>query len=285
VINELADTETETGPQVPCGNCAHRTKRPLPASGPWADPEQDGSGFLFRIQDGTLAGFYFGYSDAGDSDWLLMNGELEPGDTPEVLWQLETHLSRFTGGSCPGCDFAAPDGIEQTDMIRVEFLQKNHARFRINGGAWHYLVPVMYGNAGYAYFPETTPYLFPEMAHADGEPAPWVYVINLVDNDGLVSSRSRIVHLKPHETYVNQYGNTSFFIRSTEIIPPSTDNPVIKIFCAVGADAETSVCIVDALYDEYQWLFMMPFANLGANRFHADDEGGNSIEGFRIGYD
>lgn len=87
------------------------------------------------------------------------------------------------------------------------------------------------------------------------------------------------------QSYVNQFGELSFFVRSVELIPPSTDNPVIKIFCAVGADAETSVCFVDALYDEYQWLFMMPFANLGANRFHADDELGNSIEGFRIGYD
>jgi hypothetical protein len=29
----------------------------------------------------------------------------------------------------------------------------------------------------------------------------------------------------------------------------------------------------------------MPIANLGANRFFAEDEAGNSIEAFRIGYD
>jgi hypothetical protein len=275
-----------TGPQVPCSGCTERTQRPWPASGPWADPEQDGSGFLFRIQDGTLGGFYFGYGDAGDSDWLLMNGVLEPGDTSEVLWQLETHLSRFTGGSCPGCDYAAPGGIEQTDMIRVEFLQKNHARYRINGGVWHYLVPVLYGTAGYAHFPESTPYLFPELGGEDEDANAWVLVFEEPFEVGAAIVDTTIVHLGPSETAIDpDRGLLVEYISEERFSLADPQPPVATVRCGNVGLSLSLQCGVHISFHNYVNTFYMPIANLGANRFFAEDEAGNSIEAFRIGYD
>ncbi|NNL95890.1 MAG: hypothetical protein HKO64_09745 [Xanthomonadales bacterium] len=280
-VSIAPETESETGPNVPCTGCENRINTPLPASGPWADTELDGSGFLFRVQNETLAGWYFGYSDSGDSDWLLFSGALQPGQSAEVLWKVEASLTRFTGGSCPDCAYSPPQDTSGEGIIEVEFLQKNHARFRVNGGPDHYITPLHFGAGGEALFAAQTPYILPNLAGPT--PTAWVFVETTASGEPLEPVSTQVFHLKKPESG----GNYPYEFESVEhsILPTDPLPPALSVDCGEGQSQPGLHCRVTVRMPPNARHYEMPLGNLGHNRFFAEDEQGNRVEAFRINFD
>jgi hypothetical protein len=279
----------QEGPQVPCADCDSRINSPFPASGPWVNSERTGSGFLFEIQNGVLAGFHFGYDSEGNPQWLLFSGDLEPGGDAGTMWQLETHVSLFTGGSCISCPYEAPESPTSVGTIKLEFLQKNHGRFQLNDAEPEYMVPLLFGSGGHLFFPEHAEYLLPELAEGGDKPAPWVIVMTEYPNEDPPVFRSKVVHLKPADD--NEIGVKFSYESVEESILAFTDSfvPDVTINCSFYNSGQDLLCEAAFLRahlegNEY-FRVRLPIANIGANRFFGEASWGDTLEGFRINYD
>jgi hypothetical protein len=280
-------TMAQEGPSVPCPDCESRINSPYPTSGPWANTDQTGSGFLLHMQNGILAGFYFGYNDQGEPEWLLFNGPLQAGEEDStVQWELEASLSRFSGGSCPTCGYQPPADQDSAGTIHLKFYQRNHASFRFDSEDEQYMVPLLYGSAGYAHFAEQTPYLLPELG-GDGENAgPWVVTFykGSPPDDNLYNTM--IVHFSSAETTLSEDTGLEVQYRAIETFSLfDPEPPVARINCADFTGAGEPECQVVIVFHEYLDVFYMPIANLGANRFYGENEEGDAVEGFRLQYD
>jgi hypothetical protein len=168
--------------------CELQTVKQLPASGAWANPDQNGSGFYVEVQGMLAAIAYFGYDEAGNPDWYLLSGDLVPSERDGVLWEIEGSPSRFSGGSCLDCEYVAPVSEVLDTTIRFEFLQRAHARMVLADGSFQYLVPLMFGTGGAAFFADQTPYLLPLFEPVDlpfwgVTPTPWLLVVDPVSLD------------------------------------------------------------------------------------------------------
>lgn len=280
----------QEGPQVPCTDCDARIHSPYPASGPWANTNQTGSGFLFEIQNGVLGGFYFGYDNEGDPQWMLFSGPLVEDEDPGILWSLDTNVSLYDGGSCIGCPYQAPTDISPAGTIRIEFLQKNHGTFQFDGNEKQFMVPLLFGSGGTAHFQEETPYLFPELGGEGEDASAWVLVRTDHSGDAPVRTSSLVHFRKGKPPNVKPaLGRLWFFTEESAFSLGDPNPPFASIFC--GPDSlesrlrcDLTVNVEDAPPDTYN-QYTMPIANLGANRFFAEDELGITIEGFRLGYD
>lgn len=278
----------QDGPFVPCPDCAARTTTTYPASGPWANTEQTGSGFLLNIQNGVLAGFYFGYDDEGNPVWLLFSGPLQPGPEDSIVqWQVEATLSRFSGGSCLECDYAPPTDQAPAGTVLLKFFQRNHASYQFNDGQEVYMVPLLYGSAGYAHFAEVTPYLLPELGADGGDASPWVLTFyNPESNQNL--HNALILHFEAAEFLMGgEVGLVVGYSSRERISMPSPATPSATVACG-DFSAEGSVkcrVYVDSLFQDLSGIYWMPVGNLGASHFKAESEDGRTVEGFRIGYD
>lgn len=120
------------GPFVPCVGCENLSQATYPESGIWHNPEQSpGSALDIEIQNGILAGFFYGYSNNGQPEWQIVSGKLLNSEENGILWELETTLTRAEGGSCIDCEFIPPDQITEGAVIRLEFMQRNYLRVSI----------------------------------------------------------------------------------------------------------------------------------------------------------
>ncbi|NNL95891.1 MAG: hypothetical protein HKO64_09750 [Xanthomonadales bacterium] len=280
----------QQGPEVPCADCEARNEHAWPTSGPWANTHTDGSGFLFEIQNGEIAGWYFGYNEAGDPQWYLFNSPLINGTEGDVSWMAAADLLLFEGGNCINCPWQGP-GEPQTDgTIKLEFFQRNHGRFQFGDSEPEFMVPLLFGSAGKAHIPEQTDYVFPELAISDEDRSAWVLVSTDHSGDSPVLD-STLVHFKPsflsHESA--QFRRVHYHSVEFAFSLASPNPPFMSVSC--GPDSfrpelhcDLIVNVKNAPPDTYM-NYTMPIANLGANRFFAEDENGNTIEGYRIGYD
>lgn len=75
--------------------CPRDTTDAYPETGLWFDPSEPGSGFMFEIQNRTLAGYYFGYDESGKPAWHLISGQLIVAENESAAWHLETILHSF----------------------------------------------------------------------------------------------------------------------------------------------------------------------------------------------
>ena len=280
-------SQAQEGPFVPCPNCDARIFQPFPDSGPWANTDQTGSGLLLNIQNGVLAGFHFGYDVEGQPEWLLFNGELEPNEEDgDILWQVEAPLSRFSGGSCPTCAYQPPSMQESVGTIRLKFFQRNHASVQFDSEDEQFMVPLLYGSAGYARFAEFTPYLLPELGSDEDTPTRR-WVISIYDGTGETSvSRSENVRFLASEvTDDDEDGVEVQFktIESESLATPAL--PVARIICSVFSGKDQPDCLIGIELAGFLGEFTMPLGNLSANRFFAENEDGLRLEAFRLNYD
>lgn len=289
LVGGPATASAQTGPEVPCTNCDARTEFPWPVSGPWINSDTDGSGFLFEVQNGTIAGWYFGYDETGDPQWYLFNSPLVEGMSDDVLWQAEVDLLLFDGGNCINCPWQNPGAPEVTGSLKIEFFQKNHGRFQFGDAEPEFMVPLLFGSAGKAHFPEDTDYVFPDLGFSDDEPGRWVLVST--DNSGDEAIRtSDLVHFRETKPPGEGFPLESLFYRTVEpALSLANPNPSFaSISCGPDFEFPELICRVTVNVRNQVGVYMnykMPVANLGANRFFAEDENGNTVEGFRIGYD
>jgi len=77
---------------------------PMPESGAWTTMEGNNTGLYFEVQDGVLAGAYFGFDDNGNPTWLTFNGELASTTLLDIheanSWQVTAPLQQLQNGGC-----------------------------------------------------------------------------------------------------------------------------------------------------------------------------------------
>jgi len=155
---------------------------PLPESGAWFDPAEPGTGLFLELQNGTLVGTYFGFDGNGNDAWLLFTGPLVAGkttannDDPEVVWDVEANLDRFTNGRCiVDCTGGQSDNTKESSntvgTIRLEFLGRSLARFSVDGGPMQEIVPLLFGVPGFNETPETSKLFSPVLTGR------WIFVL------------------------------------------------------------------------------------------------------------
>lgn len=283
----ISSTQAQEGPTVPCVGCDSLTQAPLPESGLWHNPEQSpGSGLNFEIQNGVLAGFFYAYDTDGNPEWELLSGQLVVSEKPGVVWELETTLIRAQGGSCRDCAYTPPQ-ISNGDTIRLEFMQRNYLRITI-GSFDQYFVPFIYGSSAKAFFPNKTPYLFPEFSGT----TPFI----LVFKGGpplQYPNVAPMVFLNIKLVGIVQVNNARTLRYSMDRFPPPGDPPppnlhIGLIDCQLDTQLNEPVCMVEISHPDFASLagpYLMPVGNFGNNRFFAEDADGTTIEGYRFDYD
>ncbi len=272
MLLSVSSTHAQEGPIVPCVGCDSLTHAPFPESGLWFNPEQTpGSGLNFEIQNGVLAGFFYGYSAEGKPEWQLVSGALVPSAVEGVLWELETTFTRAEGGSCIGCEFKPPE-ITAGATIRLEFMQRNYMRIRIGGIFDQFFVPFIYGSDAVAYFPNKTPYLFPTY---DG-----TFVLAEKPNPeqgGMLAWESKVVGIARARRSIN--GNTIIYdIWGVSFIQ---DVQIGTIKCALDATSGDPGCIMEIGGSVY----IISIGNMGDAQFFGETEDGSTVRGVRLSYD
>jgi hypothetical protein len=162
--------QTLSGPVSPCVDCELLLARTEPYNGTWYNPDRSGSGFSFDVQNGTLFGTYYGYDEQGTAIWLTFVGDLVASEEPNVMWTLDADLLQFQEGNAFNQTYMLPSTTDYQGQIHIKFTQENHALFSVNGGIEQNIVPIIFGVAATADFPEQTSYLFPELTGL------WVFV-------------------------------------------------------------------------------------------------------------
>ncbi len=121
-----------------------------PQTGAWFARDGSNTGFFFDIQNGILAGVYFGFDDAGNNVWLLFNGSLQTPASPEsgIDWVLQTPLTRSANGGCiVDCNGGEtpPRTTETVGDIQINFSGRSSGSFSIDGGDATAIVPLYFG--------------------------------------------------------------------------------------------------------------------------------------------
>ncbi len=169
-----------SGPVYACPDCDQRRFRPDPQPGMWFNPQQSGTGLTFTVRNHYLVGTWYGYTDTGEPQWLLFNGPLRPGATPEVLWVLDADLQRYQGGSCPTCAYQAPVSPDIVGRIYLEFDQVGHARYQVTVqdeiSPMQNIIPLTFGYGQYT--PVAGGWSMPDL-HAQ-----WLVVYRQANDDG-----------------------------------------------------------------------------------------------------
>lgn len=125
-----------------------------PEDGSWFAMDESNTGFFFDMQDGQLAGAYFGFDGDGDNLWFIFNGELQPLfdlTTPDnqVGWQLETVLNQFANGGCIlNCDGDSNPPVSSTEAANLflRFNGRSRGEFSVNGSELVDIIPLYFGN-------------------------------------------------------------------------------------------------------------------------------------------
>lgn len=273
----------QEGPYVPCVDCGELTQAPFPESGLWYNPDQSGTGFTFEIQNGVMAGYYYGYDIEGEPEWYLVAGQLERSESSGVMWELEVEPQRFTGGNCLGCPYQAPGEPDALPAIKIEYLQRAYARVTLGDGSVQYIVPIMYGDAGKAFFSEQTPYLFPQVTAdpyaslwtlvfkepGEEEHAPWTWSPEI-----FMISEAEVSTGGPNE------GRLVYRIYLPGP-PPEVAIQIGEITCGPDATSGEAVCELHM----GSVLYQIPIGNLTDSRFFGEAEDGTIVQGFRLQYD
>ncbi len=142
--------------QLPTDSNAFST--PYPETGAWYADDGSRTGFFIEIQNGLLAGSYFGFDANGENVWLLFNGELTPvcsnfGNLDcEIItgWRIETSLTKSRDGGCIiNCTAGTTNINPQADPIAemvMEFSGRNAATFSIDSQTPTAIQPLYFGS-------------------------------------------------------------------------------------------------------------------------------------------
>lgn len=127
---------------------------PYPEDGSWFAMDESSTGFFFDIQNGRLAGSYFGFDDDGNDTWLIFNGQLQPLfdlTSPEVQigWQLESGLNRVSNGACiidcTGNSTLSAEASNVADLF-IRFDGRSRGKFSVNNSELVDIIPLYFGN-------------------------------------------------------------------------------------------------------------------------------------------
>lgn len=266
----------QEGPIIPCVGCENFSHFPWPETGAWYNPDQSGSGLNLEIQNGYLLGFHYGYDADGRPEWRLISGQLVASETPGVQWELKTKLQRYEGGNCMGCPYQPPTKADGGDAIRLEFLQRNYLRVTFGNSPGQYFVPILYGQNGYQYFGEDSPYVFPELGG-------YFALVFKPGEDPPDPKHWRSVHVHiPPAYFSKNHNRVTYALFSIE--SPADVYPYGVIECELDEVADAPTCKLDLSYPN-ETVYSIPVANISDTRFFGEAPDGSTVEAFRIAYD
>ncbi|NNE06699.1 MAG: LamG domain-containing protein [Xanthomonadales bacterium] len=276
------DDDTEIEAEVPCEYCDSHVFRPVPVSGPWVAIDVPDSGFLLDIQNGILAGFYFGYDQAGDAQWYTFSGPLEA-DTPG-LSRVDAQLLRYEGGGCINCDPAAATPHADVGSIKLRFTQKHHGTYSVNGGPERNFTFLNFGTAGTAYFSDDTPYLLPNLGGTEDGHSPWTVVVSRysLDVPGAWPPReSAMAHMSSPVVSMDEQFGTRVTYASSEMVG---DSPLLQIVCGHFTEEDEPNCMASLNIGGGSETFRLSLGDVGPFRFFGETVSGDTLEGFRVLY-
>lgn len=265
------------GPYVPCVGCDDLVHAPFPETGSWYNPAQSGSGLNFEIQNGVLAGFYYGYDDTGLPEWQLITGPLVRSEKQGVQWELKTQFQQFQDGNCIDCEYVPPTGPADGPTITLDFMQRNYMRITIGDNPSQFFVPIIYGSMGMKYFEEQTPYVFPEyggdfvliMKPNTDPPSNWLW-------------EHRMVFIGKGSVHTGGADQGKLIYRAAFYEPPPGPDVLFDIItCELEPESNQPGCIISFYGGDY----VMPIGNMSDSRFFGEADDGSTIEGYRFNYD
>jgi len=276
----------QEGPYVPCGGCDEFTQVTYPETGHWYNPDQSGTGFNLEFQNGIMAGYYYGYDSEGNPEWYLVTNPLVRSETPGVMWELEVEPQRYTGGNCMGCPYQAPNDPEALPAIKIEFFQRAYARLTLNDGSIQYMVPIMYGSEGKAFFAEQTPYTLPVFPSAERFVWSLLFKDNGQENEPW-NWRSDIYVIGKALTGFPNEGNYSYLVDAFTNPPEVLVNFGI-ITCGTDEEGGEPSCVFKA--NNYidplnPYNYRISLGNFTDSHFFGETEGGDTVKGYRLEYD
>lgn len=169
------------GPQVPvCEGCFESTELPYPRSGFWFDPERSGSGFTIQVENGVLAGAYYGYESDGARTWYTFSGKLLRSEEKGVYWQLEADLNQFSGGDCIDCAYRKPSAPVALKKLKLKVLRRGFISYQLDDGEVLHVTPLVFGTAMNNHFPALGDADLPDTADAFAEESHPVWAKNHV---------------------------------------------------------------------------------------------------------
>jgi hypothetical protein len=280
----MAGTLAQADGGIPCLDCPEFRFKPYPEAGIWHTPGEPGSGFMFEVQGGILAGYYYLYDDQGRPLWLMVSGPLVESDTEGVMWELETPLLQFSGGRCLDCDYTPAELDDSPGTIRLEFFQRNTARFQVDDQAPQDIVSLTYGTAVESTFEPHSDYLLPDLSG--------YWFMSFWADFSDASRSARAVRIEPSTVIPVEGGPVRrYTVRVIDSYPNEPDGEhelVGNIECYATASFGP-FCRAELNVRRQLTYFIHP-GNIGDARFVGEghSEHGDTlyiIEGFRMRYD
>lgn len=268
---------------VPCTGCPPVSSPAYPEAGGWYNPEETSSGFFLEVQNGHLAGTYYGYDETGQPIWLLFSGALQREETGSgsAYWSLESELLRFEGGACIDCVFEGPAQHQAVGTIQFEFEQRNFARFRVGEGEWKPVWTLTYGTAAASQFPGVSGYPLPDLNGS------WIFVFR--DTTWFDERSSRIlvpIQLTRNNNFPSRlryglldYHGTNLLVKGEMECHANLERD--------GLSIEGPICELRySLGGGNYWDFYLPLADIGDARFKGETLDGQwALQAFRADYD
>ncbi len=281
---KLNSTEAQSalqGPAMPCPDCTQEFTNTIvtPHAGSWYNPQQSGTGFLFDIQNNILAGYYFGYDEAGAPIWSYFSARLEDGSERGGLWQIQAALYKYQGGACINCDYQAPEVVGSYGELDIVFNRLAHASFSIDGGEVQNIVPLYFGYALLDYADQTPAYRIPDLEgwwtvfdneedSTSGLPDIWTY-------------NNYMVHIRKGR--IGRFDELVFsmllYAGAPEIIPIGN----IKCRNSVASGVNQTKC--EFANNPYFPDYDIDLANITGTRIYGESENGDRIEMIKLSSD
>jgi hypothetical protein len=271
-------------------DCQSFTKRTEPYNGTWYNPQQSGTGFSVDVQNGKVFGVYYGYDEQGKQIWLTFVADLVPSTEDNVMWTIDAELQQFENGNSFNTQYLFPEITDYMGNIHIEFTQKNHALFSVNGGDMQNIVPIIFGVSASVDFPEQTSYIFPELEGV------WTFVYHYNSNVSFVPpepfsilSESIVISKKRFADQNNDgIEDITYTIYTFDNFP--NFHVVGNITCSIQSENNSVTgprCnFIDGrgLFGDIQNqpLFKMSIGGIGAFRLFGEHEDGHTFEGIKI---
>ncbi|MBU1188699.1 MAG: hypothetical protein KKC01_06685 [Gammaproteobacteria bacterium] len=142
---------------------------PYPETGAWDAKDSSRTGFFMEVQNGIMAGAYFGADAAGDNVWLIFSGQLQPvigDDGLQNGWLLESPLRQTTAAgcilNCAEADMVDPV-TDEVAQITLTFSGRSQATFSIDDSEPTNIYPAYWGNPAFAFDPEQPNLFLPNL--------------------------------------------------------------------------------------------------------------------------
>jgi hypothetical protein len=266
----------------------------MPASGFWGNPQEIGIALHLFTQNGVMFGTYYGYEQIGVPVWYLFTARFDrPGDSPGTLHARAT-LEEYGHGSCIGCPYQPPEQVGLPGFIELNFDQRNHGTYRVNGGGEPiHIVPLQANSPIVSEFADEMRYALPDPAGA------WVLTFKAEAGDG--ASFERLASIS------GVFGAKNVWSPAADGRPggmdwtfsagaASADPPAVIVCEAVAGSPPAGILpqcgllavFSSTIFPEFaqEVWFPLPYANVTGGRMASKDpDTGIRFEAFRIGYD